>query len=144
LRFLIVGRDCADEILRLAAFSGISVQADAANLEEFYNQATLAIVPLRAGGGTRIKIIEAALLGVPVVSTRVGAEGLSFVDGRDIWLADDAKGMTDEILFALDNPDLARDLASRAQALAQAEYSHDKVSNELACIWKGLLAKGNE
>ena len=141
LKLLIVGRDCPSDIRHLDSIPGISVHADVASLDEIYSRATLAIVPLRAGGGTRIKLIEAALFGVPAVATRIGAEELSFEDDREIWLATDAQEMVRRILFALDNPALARELGARAQRLALANYGFEKVRDQLACIWKDLLAK---
>jgi glycosyltransferase involved in cell wall biosynthesis len=143
LRLMIVGRDCPPEVERLSGLTGISVHSDVVSLDEFYAQATLAVVPLLVGGGTRIKIIEAALHGVPVVSTRLGAEGLFLAEGREILLAHDAQQMADQIRSALDNPSLVRALGQQAQALCQAKYGFDVVSHQLACNWKELLAKRN-
>lgn len=140
-RFLIVGRDCPAEIRELSSVPGISVHPDVENLDGFYAHASLAVVPLRAGGGTRIKIIEAALHGLPVVSTSLGAEGLPFANGREIWLADDAPSMAASIVSALGNPHLARVVGQRAQVLASSEFDFDRISRKLACQWTELLAK---
>jgi glycosyltransferase involved in cell wall biosynthesis len=143
LRLLIVGRDCPPEVQRLSDIAGISVHSDVVNLDEFYARATLAVVPLHVGGGTRIKIIEAAMHGVPVVSTRLGVEGLSFAEGREILLAEDARQMANQIISALSNPSKAREIGLGAQAVAKAQYSFETVSHQLACNWKELLAKRN-
>ena len=142
LRLRIVGRDCPTDIQRLSNIAGISVHPDVANPDDFYAQATIAIVPLRAGGGTRIKIIEAAMHGVPVVSTRLGAEGLCFEDGREIFLAEGASHLASQISLALENPAHSQALAQRAMTLAQSEYGYEAISHQLACNWKDLLAKG--
>jgi glycosyltransferase involved in cell wall biosynthesis len=84
---LIVGNRPLDSVLALGTRKGITVTGAVDSVTPYYRQATVAVVPLRAGGGTRIKILEAAAHRVPVVSTPVGAEGLEVVDGRELLLA---------------------------------------------------------
>lgn len=81
------------------------------------------VVPLRAGGGTRIKIYEAMAMGVPVISTTIGAEGLPIVHGADILLADDAAAFAQAIVRLVDDPALADKLAKQARANVENHYS---------------------
>jgi glycosyltransferase involved in cell wall biosynthesis len=93
VRLLIVGNRPRDSVLALGNRGDITVTGAVDSVTPYYRQATVAVVPLRAGGGTRIKILEAAAHRVPVVSTPVGAEGLEVADGRELLLADTPEHM---------------------------------------------------
>lgn len=95
------GRNPSPEIRGLA---GVHVTGTVPDVRPYLWGASVSIVPLRIGGGTRLKIYEAMAAGVPVVSTRVGAEGLAVTDGHDIRLADDAESFARNVLQLLDNP----------------------------------------
>jgi glycosyltransferase involved in cell wall biosynthesis len=90
-----------------------------------YAAADVAIVPLRAGGGTRIKILEAFAHGVPVVSTPVGAEGLEAGDGEHLLLGEDAEAFARRCAELMASPELRRNLAERALRLVRDSYSLD-------------------
>jgi glycosyltransferase involved in cell wall biosynthesis len=87
----VVGREPTTQ-LRAACdgAEGVSLQADVPDLRPFYRNARAVVVPLLAGGGTRIKILEAAAAGRPVLSTQTGAEGLALRDGKEILIFQDA------------------------------------------------------
>ena len=97
-----------------------------------WRDAAVSIVPLTAGGGTRLKILEAAACGVPVVSTRVGAEGLTFVDGEDILLADDPPGFAEAVERLLADPGARRRQAALARARVEREYGWNAISGRFA------------
>ena len=139
--FMIVGRNCPPQVRKFHGVRGISIHEDVASLEPFYAKSTLAIVPLRVGGGTRIKVIEAAMHGVAAVATRLGAEGLPFEDGTSIWLADEPAEMAAAIAAALQSPAKAREYGQKARAVAREKLDYGKISMQLACQWEKLLAK---
>jgi glycosyltransferase involved in cell wall biosynthesis len=85
----IVGSNPTPEVLALHGENGVEVTGTVPDVRRYYRGAVAAIVPLAVGGGTRLKILEAMAAGVPVVSTAIGAEGLSVSDGREILIADD-------------------------------------------------------
>ncbi|HOU11922.1 MAG TPA: glycosyltransferase family 4 protein [Anaerolineae bacterium] len=85
-------------------------------------QSAACVVPLRQGGGTRLKILEAMALGVPVVATSKGAEGLSVVNGEHLLLADDPAAFATAVLRVLREPDLRAHLIHNARALVEAQY----------------------
>jgi glycosyltransferase involved in cell wall biosynthesis len=97
-------------------------------------RADAVIVPLRYGGGTRIKIIEAWAHGVPVVSTSVGAEGLDAVDGGDILLADDAGALADCCARLLADEQLREVLAAAGRERFLAGYDWRSAEAEVARI----------
>lgn len=92
-RFLIAGRQPTAAVQALAAIPEVTVVGEVASLEPYYDAADLAVAPIRAGGGTRIKILEALSFGCPVVSTSLGAEGLDVSHGREVLIGDDAEDL---------------------------------------------------
>jgi glycosyltransferase involved in cell wall biosynthesis len=133
-RIAIVGRGPSSSITALAALEGVEVHADAADLEPFYASAAIAAVPLRAAGGSRIKILEAFAWGVPVVSTAIGAEGLDAVDGRHLLIADDAEDFAGAVLRLRDDPARARSLAAAARRLVEGKYRFEVVAGEIEAL----------
>ena len=89
--------------------------------------AKLSIVPLRVGGGTRLKIYEAMAAGVPVVSTSIGAEGLDYTDGENILIADSPAEFADACARILSDPAFATRLAANARHLVASRFSWDRV-----------------
>jgi glycosyltransferase involved in cell wall biosynthesis len=110
LQFTIVGRNPAPQVQALAA-ADIVVTGTVDDVRPFYRRALALAVPLRVGSGTRLKILEAMAAGVPVVSSRLGAEGLDVVDGENILLADAAT----EVVSAITR--LSADCALRARLI---------------------------
>jgi glycosyltransferase involved in cell wall biosynthesis len=89
------------------------------------------IVPLRIGGGTRLKIFEAMAMRKAMVSTSIGAEGLDVTSGRDCLLADDAPSFAAAILTVLRDPELRRSYEDNAAALA-ARYDWSQIAKRFA------------
>ena len=85
---LIVGRDPPADVAALNGTPGIEVTGSVADVKPYLLRGSVMAVPLDAGGSTRLKILEAFAAGLPVVSTRVGAEGIDAVDGRDLLIAE--------------------------------------------------------
>lgn len=104
------------------ATEGVTLMADAPDVLTHYADARVAVVPLLAGGGTRIKILEAAFAARPVLSTAIGAEGLGFRDGNELLLFENAP----EFLRAYDrlgDEPTYRGLVAGAKTLLEAKYS---------------------
>jgi glycosyltransferase involved in cell wall biosynthesis len=93
----------------------------------YWLRAAVAIVPLIAAAGTRLKILEAAACGVPVVSTSVGAEGLDFADGREIRIADGAAAFARAISDLLADPVARRRQAFAARQKVEERYGWDSI-----------------
>jgi polysaccharide biosynthesis protein PslH len=87
-RLTLAGSNPAPAVIALGAEKNVEVTGAVPDLRPYYREAVAAIVPLRVGGGTRLKILEAMAAGVPVVSTRIGAEGLPVTPGADLLIAD--------------------------------------------------------
>jgi len=88
LTLWIVGASPTPAVLKLSQIEGVTVTGTVPDVRPYYHDALAAIVPLRTGGGTRLKILEAMAAGVPVISTPLGAEGLAVTPGENILMAD--------------------------------------------------------
>lgn len=136
----IVGRSPGARVLAATRNArDIEATGTVPDIRPYLASASLTVVPLRIGGGTRIKIFEAMAAGVPVVSTRVGAEGLSVVDGTHIAIADTAEEQVAVISQLLRDPESAGRLSGNARALVEREGSWNKVADDFATM---LLPRG--
>lgn len=94
--------------------------------------ASVAVVPLRVGSGTRLKIVEAWAVGTPVVSTTLGAEGLECEPGRDLLIADEPEEFAKKVIALLEDPGLAREIGSNGRRRYEAAYTWRTAWDELA------------
>jgi glycosyltransferase involved in cell wall biosynthesis len=138
-RFQIVGRNPHPRVKRLASPS-VEVTGTVASVTDYLHAATIVIVPLRIGGGTRLKIFEAMAMGKAMVSTSIGAEGLAVTHGRDLLIADDAPAFAAGILQLLRDPELRRRYEQAAAALA-ARYDWSQIARSFADVLRDAAAK---
>jgi glycosyltransferase involved in cell wall biosynthesis len=106
---------------------------------QYYKQAAISIVPLRAGGGTRLKILEAMALGRPVVTTRIGCEGLDVVDGEHLLVADNPQDFANCIIRLLKDKSLYKRIATNARELVVSTYDWDIIAKKLQDIYARIL-----
>jgi len=117
-RFRIVGRDPHPRVKKLASDS-VEVTGTVPSIVPHLREAAVFVVPLRIGGGTRIKIYEGMATGKATVATSVGAEGLDVQHGRDILLEDDPKAFAEAIVTLLKDPGMRRRYEAAAAATAR-------------------------
>ena len=121
----------------LASQAGISIAADVPDVAPYYAAAKAAIVPIRAGGGSRIKILEAFAYGVPVISTAIGAEGLAVEDGRHLLIADNPGDFAAAARRLLDDRELAWRLAGEARTLLGERYEFERIARRIEGLADG-------
>jgi glycosyltransferase involved in cell wall biosynthesis len=138
VQFRVVGRNPDRRIQKLASDS-ITVTGSVPSVVEHLREAAVVIVPLRIGGGTRLKIYEAMAAGKAVVSTTIGAEGLDVHDGQDIWLADDAKSFGDAVVNLLQDQKL-RERFEQAAAVLAAQYDWSAVAGKFHQILQAAVS----
>lgn len=124
--FAIVGADPPPTVTELESDS-IQVTGQVPDTRPWLAEAQVVAVPLRSGGGTRLKILEAFATGRPVVSTSIGAEGLDVVDGEHLILADTPRAFADAMYRITTDPALSRKLASNGRALVEERYGWDTI-----------------
>lgn len=118
-RLLVVGREPTPAVTRLNELDGVTVTGGVPDVAPYFAAAHLVVVPLLSGGGTRLKIVEAAASGRAIVSTGRGAEGLDVEAGRELLLADDAEAFATAALALLDDPQRRAQLATAARSFAE-------------------------
>jgi glycosyltransferase involved in cell wall biosynthesis len=120
---------------RVGESKNVQLHADVADVRPFMHRAGVMAVPLRIGGGSRLKIIEAVACRLPVVSTRVGAEGLCFVPDEHIVEVDSISHMADALIRSIGTPRRHVEMADRAYAVAVARYDWDGLADKLDQVW---------
>jgi glycosyltransferase involved in cell wall biosynthesis len=108
---------------KLQKLDGVQIKGYVRNLGSFYHKTDSVIVPIRAGGGTRIKIIEAFSYGKPVVATTVGAEGLSVRDNDNILLADSKEIFAEKCLHLINCPAFGKTIGKRGYLTVKRKYA---------------------
>ena len=96
-------------------------------------------MPLRAGGGTRLKILEAMVLGRPVVSTTIGSEGLDVRDGEHLFIADSPEDFAAETFQLVVDKDLCQSMTFNARQLVERSYDWDVIAGKLLTLYEGLI-----
>jgi sugar transferase (PEP-CTERM/EpsH1 system associated) len=127
----IVGRAPTPAVQRLADTNGVEVTGTVADVRDHIARAAVYIVPIRIGGGTRLKIFEAMAMGKAVVSTTIGAEGLPVTDGADVAIADSPAAFAESVVALLRNPARRVQLERAARDLVVTQYDWSAVAGQL-------------
>lgn len=138
----LVGRQPPARLVALAAsYPDVSLVGTVPDMRPYLASAAVYVVPLRVGGGTRLKILEAMAMARPVVSTKVGAEGLTAIAGRDLLIADDPDTFAATVLRLFREPRLKAAVADAGHRLVTRAYGWDQIAAELDEAWhKAALA----
>jgi glycosyltransferase involved in cell wall biosynthesis len=140
--FWMIGRNPPTAIAALAAADpGLRITGTVPDVRPPMAGASAMVLPLRIGGGTRIKIYEAMAMGVPVLSTTIGAEGLDVSHGENILLADTAEAMAREAIALLENRELATRLATTARRHVAERYSWSRVAEIFSGYCQSTIAR---
>lgn len=131
----LVGADPPPEVQALAARDGVRVTGTVPDVAPWVHQAGTVIVPLRSGGGTRLKILEAFAMGRPVVSTTIGAAGLDVVGSEHLLLADAPTDFAAAIARLVGDAALRRRLAEQAHALVRDRYQWSAIARRLEAVY---------
>jgi len=133
-RLMVVGHSPTDEVKKMCkATEGVELYADVPDVKEYYRQCKAVVVPLLSGGGTRIKILEAALARRPVISTPLGADGLDLVDGKNVLLFQNAEDFSLRFKEILDR-DRYDSLIGEARDFVHRNYSMEKFNQSMKIV----------
>lgn len=139
VHFRIVG-DAPEEVRQLASDPRITVTGRVVSMEEELRRGSVSVVPLRSGSGTRIKILEAFAHRIPVVSTRLGAEGLDIEPGKHLLLAESAEELASSIVSLLRNEVLRESIVSAAHDVYQRSYRWRAIRDTISSLARGTAA----
>jgi polysaccharide biosynthesis protein PslH len=131
-QFTVTGRPGDVDIQALAAQPGVSFSGYLPSVADAVRQSWSLVAPLRVGGGTRLKILEAMALGTPVVSTSKGVEGLDVRAGEHLLLADTPQDFADAVCRLLGDPALRERLSTAGRALVMAQYDWGIIGRQLS------------
>jgi len=138
----VVGRNPSRRLQELGQReSSITVTGRVDDVRPYMESAAAYIVPLRIGGGTRLKIYEALAMEKPTISTTVGAEGLHIDNGEDILLADTPTDFAAAVVRVLQEPAFAQQLGAKGAQTVRERYSWHKVAAEFDSICRGINHK---
>jgi len=135
----IAGRNAPANFPADIANANIQFIGEIENADEYIDANGIMIVPLFSGSGIRIKILEAMARSKCIVTTTIGAEGLGLFHKKNIIIADDAKSMTKEILYLINNCDIVSEIGKEAYKFALMNYNNTNITNDLFEFYKNTL-----
>ena len=137
----IVGRDPVPRVRALARRPGVRVVGRVHDTVPYLHGSAVAVVPLRAGSGSRLKVLEAMATGTPLVSTTIGVEGLDVEPGRHFVAADGPVEYADAIVDLLGDPARRRQLADEGRRLVERQYGWPAAVEQLAAVHEQTIAE---
>ncbi len=143
VRMLVVGQYPTDKLRQMVELantdSEVIITGRVDDVKPYINQASVYVVPLRIGGGTRLKILEALALRKAVVSTTIGAEGLNLVDQQEIILADQPEQFAKSIIELLDDAQRRRLLGEKGRERVENNYGWPAIAENLRQVYQNLV-----
>jgi glycosyltransferase involved in cell wall biosynthesis len=127
IKFCIAGRNPVKQVRKLVNDPRIEVIANPEDMNKIAQQCSMTVVPLRIGSGTRIKILHSMAMGLPVVSTSIGCEGLEVVDGFHLLIKDQPAEFAEAILQTSRDSELRSKLQKNGRHLVEAKYDWNKI-----------------
>ena len=142
-RFYIVGNHPSEQVRRLGAQDGVVVTGYVPDVRPYFEEASVFVAPLRAGSGIQTKNLEAMAMGVPVVTTSVGAMGLEADIGKELLVADTPSDFAEQVTHLLDNEHLRENIAQTARTRVETNYSWDAIGERLKHVYTQIQKKRN-
>ena len=139
VRFSIVGGNPSARVQKLAEKKGVVVTGRVPEIKPYFAEATVFVVPLRIGSGTRLKILEALAMGKAIVSTSVGAEGLDLKDGEELFIADEPTVFADAVTRLLTDAPLRRRIGENGRARVERDYESRSIGETLHQLYTKIL-----
>jgi polysaccharide biosynthesis protein PslH len=141
VHFHLAGRAIPEEFYEYAS-SNVTVHGEVEDAYQFINDCDIMVTPLFSGSGIRIKIVESMLHGKPVITTKIGAEGINYRDKHDIVIANSAVEFIDAIKLLIENHDLRKIIGVNAHELIHLEHNTALITPRLVEFYKSMI--GNE
>ena len=141
----ILGNNPPKDLLNVASErDGVHVHGFVPDVRPYFSASSVSICPIRDGGGTRMKILDALALGMPIVSTAIGCEGLEVEPERHLLIADSPAEFVNQIGRLFDDAELRTRLSRNARRLAERRYSWDRIAEALISHYESLARTGPE
>ena len=140
VKFSIVGGNPSARVQRLAEREGVVVTGRVPEIKPYFAEATVFVVPLRIGSGTRLKILEALAMGKAVVSTTVGAEGLALQDGEEIFIADEPETFAEAVTRLLTDSSLRQKIGENGRTRVEQNYDWRNIAKKLLTVYESVTS----
>jgi GT2 family glycosyltransferase/glycosyltransferase involved in cell wall biosynthesis len=140
-RLTIVGAHPPPAVLALAKLPGITVTGFVEEVTDYYRTHAVLAAPILSGAGVRVKVLEAMAAGVPVVTSKLGAEGIQVVSGRELLIADDSAAFANALVDLLTDSERAARLARSARGVVEKEYDWDVIVGNLERLYYDTLCQ---
>lgn len=138
----VVGRNPSRRLKAIAESNKqIKITGRVDDVRPYIESASAYVVPLRVGGGTRLKIYEAMAMGKPVISTTIGAEGLPVADGKDLLIADEPEAFAGAVVRLLSDARLAGRIGRQARATVCTNHGWERAASDFMKICEGVVGK---
>jgi len=141
VKFFITGKADPELVERLPRNTGVVFTGYLKDVRSQVARSWLSVAPLRVGGGTRLKVLEALALGTPVVATRKGAEGLALTPGRDILIADTPPDFAALVLRVMGDPALRETLSRNGRQTVVAQYDWQQIGERFTGLVETVVAQ---
>jgi len=129
--FWIIGSYPTSEIRQLNLISGVHVTGTVNEIRDYYLKGKVFVAPYRFGAGTKLKVLEAMAMGLPIVATEVGCQGIDVINGQHLLIANTETEFSERVIELLGNPQLAQKLAAAGRALVEQKYNWKKIVGDL-------------
>jgi glycosyltransferase involved in cell wall biosynthesis len=137
--FYIVGKGAPEELRQLAS-ANVIITDTVPDIRPYVRKSAVFVVPLRMGGGTRLKVLEGLSMEKGVVSTSIGCEGIDVTHGEHLLIADDPRSFADSVLRLSSDRELAARLGRQGRALVERQYKWETVVDRLEAFYGRLLS----
>ena len=143
-RFYIVGNHPSEQVRRLETQDGVVVTGYVPDVRPYFEEASVFVAPLRAGSGIQTKNLEAMAMGVPVVTTAVGAMGLQADVGKELLVADTPTAFAEQVIHLLDNQHARENIAQTARTRVETDYSWDAIGERLKQVYTQIQQNSDQ
>ena len=139
-RFVVVGQGAPDWLVRSAP-RGVEFTGYVPDVRPYLARAAVVVAPLRSGGGTRLKILEALAMAKPLVTTTIGCEGLNVADGEQVRIADAPDAMAEAVAATMSDPARAAEMGRNGRRLVERDYGWNAAGRRLEQFHTQLIGK---
>lgn len=133
--FYIVGNHPTEQIRRLSDQKGVVVTGYVPDIRPYFEKASVFVAPLRAGSGIQTKNLEAMAMGIPIVTTSIGAMGLEAETDTELLIADTPETFAERVIHLIENPDIRQNLADAGRKRVEASYDWQVLVNRLEQVY---------
>jgi glycosyltransferase involved in cell wall biosynthesis len=121
----------------------VEVIPDVPDIRPYMSAADILVVPLRAGSGTRLKILEAFAIGLPVVTTPIGCEGLDVIAGDHLMIAEEPEEFAQQVITLVKSPEMRKRMGANGRKLVEEKYGWKAIGARLTQLYREMIVHGS-